>query len=47
MVQNIPGAISTKDPRTVEGYRMLIPELRSAIEDLETVLDKLEFLKRE
>ena len=44
MVQNVPAAISTKDPRTVAGYRELIPELQAAIEDLEAVLAKLEFL---
>jgi ParB/RepB/Spo0J family partition protein len=47
MVHNVPAAISTKDPRTVAGYRKLIPELQSAIEDLETVLAKLEFLESE
>jgi len=44
-VRNIPNALSAKDPRTVETYRKLIPELRSAIEDLEVVLTKLEFLE--
>jgi ParB/RepB/Spo0J family partition protein len=47
MVQNVPAAISAKDPRTVAGYRKLIPELQSAIEDLETVLAELEFLESE
>jgi hypothetical protein len=47
MVQNVPAAISAKDPRTVAGYRELIPELQAAIKDLETVLTKLEFLEAE
>jgi ParB/RepB/Spo0J family partition protein len=46
-VQNVPAAISTKDPRTVAGYKKLIPELQAAIEDLEAVLAKLEFLDTE
>ena len=44
-VRSIPKAISEKDPRTVENYRKLIPELRSVIEDLEVVLTRLEFLE--
>jgi len=47
MVHNVPASISVKDPRTVEGYRQLIPELRAAILDLETVLTELEFLESE
>ena len=47
MVHNVPASISVKDPRTVEGYRQLIPDLRSAILDLETVLAELEFLEGE
>jgi ParB/RepB/Spo0J family partition protein len=46
-VKNAPAAISAKDPRTVKSYRKLIPELRSTIRDLETILTKLEFLEAE
>ena len=45
MVQNVPAAISAKDPRTVAGYKELIPELQAAIKDLEAVLAKLELPK--
>lgn len=44
-VKDVSASISRKDPRTVESYEKLIPELRSAIRDLETVLTKLEFLE--
>jgi ParB/RepB/Spo0J family partition protein len=44
LVQNVPAAISAKDPRTVAGYRELLPELEATIADLEAVLDKLRFL---
>ena len=47
MIPNIPAAISAKDPRTVAGYKELIPELKATIRDLETVLDKLDFLKEQ
>jgi len=47
MVSNIPAAISAKDPRTVEGYRELIPELRTTIQDLQAILDELTFLEAE
>jgi ParB/RepB/Spo0J family partition protein len=46
-VQNVPAAISAKDPRTVAGYRELIPELQTTIADLEAVLAKLRFLEAE
>jgi predicted transcriptional regulator len=46
-VQNVPAAISAKDPRTVAGYKKLIPELETTITDLETVLEKLRFLEVE
>lgn len=46
-VQNVPAAISAKDPRTVAGYKKLIPELEATITDLETVLEKLRFLDAE
>lgn len=46
-VQNVPAAISAKDPRTVAGYKELIPELQATVKDLEAVLAKLEFLDTE
>jgi hypothetical protein len=46
-VKNVPAAISVKDPRTVEHYRELIPELKAAIRDLEIVLRELDFLETE
>jgi ParB/RepB/Spo0J family partition protein len=46
-IQNIPAIISTKDPRTVTGYKELVPELQAAIEDLKMVLAKLNFLEPE
>ncbi len=46
-VNNVPAAISAKDPRTVGGYKAVIPDLRSAIKDLEAILNKLEFLEPE
>lgn len=44
-VKNVPAAVSAKDPRTVEHYRELLPELKLAIEDLGLVLEKLQFLE--
>lgn len=46
-VKNVPAAIGSKDPRTVESYRKLLPELRQAMKDLEDVLGNLEYLEAE
>ena len=46
-VHNVPGAIVSKDPRTVESYREVIPELKAAVEALNEVLAKLGFLDSE
>jgi ParB/RepB/Spo0J family partition protein len=43
--RNVAAIMFDKDPRTVESYRKLLPELRSAIKDLETILTNLEFLE--
>jgi ParB/RepB/Spo0J family partition protein len=44
-IENVTAVISRKHSRTVESYSKLIPELRSAIKDLETILANLEFLE--
>lgn len=46
-VKNIPAIVSDKDPRTVQSYRALLPELRNAIKGLEDILDHLKFLETE
>ena len=46
-VQSVPGAISSKDPRTVAGYRKLLPELKASLRELEDVIAKLSFLDSE
>lgn len=46
-VQSVPGAISSKDPRTVAGYRKLLPELKASLRELEEVIAKLNFLEPE
>jgi hypothetical protein len=45
-VHNIQAAISDKDPRTVESYRQVMPQIEAAIEELQTMLDELEYLKK-
>jgi ParB/RepB/Spo0J family partition protein len=42
---NISRIISMKDPRTVEGYRKLLPELKTLIQDMTVMLEKLQFLE--
>lgn len=44
-VKNVAAAVSAKDPRTVEHYRELIPELKLAIENLGFILKELQFLE--
>lgn len=44
-VKNVTGAISEKDPRTVARYRETIPVLRTTVDDIKRLLDKLEFLE--
>jgi ParB/RepB/Spo0J family partition protein len=44
-VKNVPQAISIKDPRTVESYKKLIPDLENAAEDIQKVLEALKFLQ--
>ena len=44
-VKNVQAAISVKDPRTVNNYRQIVPELQAAIEDLNKVLEQLRFLE--
>jgi ParB/RepB/Spo0J family partition protein len=39
--------ISKKDPRTVENYRQLIPDLREAISNMQKMLDRLDYLQEE
>lgn len=44
-VPSVPGAISSKDPRTVTGYRKLLPELKTAVRELEDLVAQLSFLE--
>ncbi len=44
-LSNVAGAVSAKDPRTVAGYRNLIPEIRLSIAELQEVLRRLAFLE--
>ncbi|GEM_PF-2321085 len=44
-VRNIPAILGAKDPRTVENYKELVPELRETIKGLQTVLEKLKYLE--
>lgn len=42
-VPNVPADIASRDPRTVASYKVVLPELRQAVEGLQRIVDSISF----